>query len=771
MAKLKGKPESNLPYVRRAETPLYGASPSSVWLTFAFVSTLFLSALLLFLVQPIAGKLLLPLLGGAPAVWTTCMLFFQAALLGGYLYAHLLSRHLSLKKQFIIHGLLLVSSFLVLPLGITNLGDMATRVHPVLAVFAILSLCVGLPFFSLSANAPLLQRWFSHSNHELADDPYFLYVASNVGSLLALVAYPVILEPTVGIGYQGKLWSIAFVALIVLIMACAKLVSLNRRDGVDEEVVESQDSAPPSWRDRLRWVFIAAIPSSLMLGVTTHFATDIASIPLLWVVPLTCYLLSYILVFAKWPYRVHQMIVACAPVAVLVLLYVMFTRVYLGIGALLLIHLGTFFLLALVFHGQLAFTRPAAQYLTQFYLCTSLGGVVGGLFNGIIAPIIFVTALEYPIALVAAAFFIPLTILLNRIEPESLGRFLSDALIALILLGVSAFLLIKWPFSASSVEWIANLVGTKASNFSFYLHYFLPIFACGVIATAKRPVRFGLSVAAFVIAATVASGWQEDIVHRERSFFGILKVYNDPVLQARRLLNGTTLHGMQFLRPSQEREPLTYYHQNGPVGDVFREFRASTRNQSVAAIGLGTGTLSSYAKPGENFTFYEIDKAVQGIASTYFNYLKNAPGKVDIVLGDARLKLAEASDHSYGLILVDAFSSDSIPVHLLTREAVELYFSKLADRGLVAIHISNRYLRLEPIVAMLAKDKGLVALVNTDKSDNESGKFASTWTLLARSRDDFGTLTSDSKWQNLEAYSWMPVWTDDFSSILSVLVH
>ena len=732
----------------------------------AFCTTIFLSAFLLFLVQPMAAKMLLPLLGGAPAVWTTCMLFFQGMLLAGYFYAHLVSERLSFKTQVMVHIGVCALAFAVLPLGIGKIAILAGKIHPVLAVFGILGLCVGLPFFALSANAPLIQKWFSKTTSQ---DPYFLYGASNLGSLLALIGYPLVIESTLGLKLQSYIWSAGFVTLAAGIFVCSRFVKKDEQEQIQDD---TQVASPPSLYERTKWVAIAAVPSSMMLGVTTHFATDIASLPLLWVVPLTFYLLSYIVAFSKWPLGMHKAVVGLLPAAVLTLLVLKFTHYHMGIMTLLGCHLGTFFIVALAFHGHLALTRPSAKYLTQFFLCTSLGGVIGGLFNGVIAPLAFKTDLEYSIALVAACILVPLSLLSKRTKPSTMGTLLADVGIPVVVAALTSWFLIRWPIPQALLSPFAAIFDTKASTAVYYANYIIPAWICAIVGyTSFRSVRFGGTVAAFVIATTFASGWEETVLYRDRSFFGILKVYNDPSFNARRLLNGTTLHGMQGLNPGMELEPLTYYHKQGPVGLIFEEFQGSDRNQNVASIGLGTGTLPIYSQPGENFTVYEIDKAVRQIATTQFTFLQNARGNVNIVMGDARLKLAEAPDHSYGLIVVDAFSSDSIPVHLLTREAFALYFQKLAPHGMVAIHISNRYLRLEPVVAMLAKDARVVAMVNNDGADNNTGKFASSWTLLARDTSDYGKLTSNQAWKKMEAFSWMPVWTDDFSSILSVLQY
>ena len=748
-----------------------------------FSATLFASAALLFMVQPMIAKMLLPLLGGVPSVWTTCMLFFQMVLLAGYLYAHLLTSRCNVKKQFLIHGGLLVASALFLPLGLkfTSLiyGDMSR----IAVVLVVLACSVGLPFFTLSASAPLLQQWFSKTGHFWSRDPYFLYAASNLGSMVTLIAYPFVIEPVIGIHAQTFVWTAGYALLLVLFSATAYL--LNRAQAQNPTAEEASEVIPfkereedvaPGFFQILRWIGLAFVPSSLMLGVTTYFTTDIATIPLLWIVPLSLYLVSFVVVFGKvpnWVYRWGRRIV---PFAILGLICTMISHGFYDVFVNLFIHLGTFFLVTFVFHGEIAQTRPSAKYLTGFYLWMSFGGMMGGLFNGALAPIIFKSAAEYPIALVVACILLPMNLKIRRNTEEDDANDYStfhrvlDFVFPVIIGGLSAWLVIKWPLlNYTTFEGFAKGFGTEIVELHRIVNYAVPAALCLAVWFFRRNLRFGLCVGAFLYANLNFGYLNQDIIHQERSFFGILKVSSDSYDNFRTLTNGTTLHGRQAMVSELRKEPLTYYHRLGPVGTLFEEFYGSDRPQHYGAIGLGTGSLSAYGRPGIKMTIFEIDQAVRRIASEYFHYLEDSQADVNIVMGDARLNMEKQADGQFGLILVDAFSSDSIPVHLLTKEALELYFKKVGKNGLVAIHTSNRYLSLEPVLANLAKDLGLQIRVNHDKEDMTVGKLASTWVLLTRDVAGLGNLAKNPAWIAMESRPSYPHWTDDFTSVLTIL--
>ncbi len=735
-----------------------------------FGATLFLSATLLFLVQPMVAKMVLPLLGGTPAVWNTCMVFFQALLLAGYAYAHAAPARLGLRRQVWLHGPLLVVPFLVLPIAVSRGFLPPTGSNPIPWRLGLLTISVGLPFFVVSTTAPLLQRWIAGTGHRAARDPYVLYAASNVGSMLALLGYPLLVEPHLRLQEQSRFWAIAYALLVVLIVLCAFwTLRSGRGDGsapadagesrsparqaAGGESTARPDAPPPTPRERLRWTALAFVPSSLLLGVTTYLTTDIAAIPLFWVVPLALYLGTFILAFSG----ALRGLVAESRVWLPVLaLWLLFTSLigaqfqpWLGIP----VHLATFFAAALLCHVELARRRPVARHLTEFYLWMSFGGVLGGIFHVLVAPFVFRSVTEYPLVLALAFLLLPT----GRGQESGSSLCWRDAAIAGAVALVTVALILLVPTRQLTPRWLgAGLV------------YGSPLIA--TFFAIKRPSRFGLCLCAVVLAAAVFGG-RESLLHHERSFFGVLRVTRNPEDRVNQLFHGTTLHGQQSLDPARRHEPLTYYHRTGPIGQVFAAFSGPDAKPRVALVGLGTGSLATYGEPGQRLTFYEIDPAVVRIARNPrgFTFLRDSRARIDVVLGDARLRLAEAPAGAYGLLVVDAFSSDAIPVHLITREALRLYAAKLAPRGVMAFHISNRFVDLEPVLAELARDAGLTARIEHDGADPAAGKQGSIWVVMARAEGDFGILTQDARWQPLAERPGTAVWTDDFSNLVSVL--
>jgi hypothetical protein len=787
-------------------------------LPFLFALTLFVSASLLFLVQPMIAKMILPRLGGTPAVWTTCMVFFQAALLAGYAYAHGLTSKLDTRKQVVVHALLMLLPFLVLPISIQGWTPPRDS-DPRPWLLALLAVSVGLPFFVLSATAPLLQKWFAGTGHPSAKDPYYLYAASNAGSMLALLSYPTLVEPNLHLAAgtwtsQVRLWSIGYGALVVLLGTCALAVWRAARatsaQGVKETDVWGPQTDPerfsddrPSLGRQLHWVALAFVPSSLMLGVTTHITLDIAAIPLLWIIPLALYLLSFILVFARWPESVHRTLVLIMPLAVLVLVFVYVSATKLHILIWIAVLLITLFLVALVCHGELVRTRPSSRHLTQFYLLMSLGGVLGGVFNALLAPLLFSSVAEYPLVLICACLLLPPIKADNR--GNGPGVLLIDVLLAgaigLVTLGLVTFFLCPLPTEVPAgnggskllaalvagigwlqqhgldgMQWLADHVHVKLDQLAAIPMFGVPTLLC--YALISRPLRFGLAVAAFVGGATLGSSLSTtELVYQKRSFFGVLRVKHHERDDSYELLHGTTLHGEQIRSLENPDEPLTYYHRTGPIGQVFTTFSGPRAKDNVALIGLGTGTLTIYGQPKQHLDVYDIDPAVVHIArdTGYFTYYRDSKAEkpIPIILGDARLRLEEAPDGKYGLIVVDAFSSDAIPIHLITREALELYFRKLTPDGILAVHVSNRHLDLEPVLGNLARDLGLQALMQYDKVSKEDedlypGKTSSDWVILARDRAHFGKLADDERWQPIKDDPVVGIWTDDYSNLLSV---
>ncbi|HLJ94945.1 MAG TPA: fused MFS/spermidine synthase [Gemmataceae bacterium] len=774
-----------------------------------FAITLFLSATLLFLIQPMIAKMVLPSLGGTPAVWNTCMVFFQAGLLAGYAYSHASTGWLTTRRQVLVHVVLLFLPFAVFPISVAHGWGPPGDANPIPWLLALLLVSAGLPFFVLSTSAPLLQNWFARTSHSSAKDPYFLYAASNLGSMLALIGYPAIVEPNLTLNphqwlSQSWLWTAGYGLFVMFMLACAWAVWRSPDPekpigkAADRQKTEGQANESVSAWQRLRWVALAFVPSSMMLGATTHITLDIAAIPLLWVIPLALYLLSFILVFAKWPAILHRILVVILPLVLLVLVFrMLYTVTKWPISATIGLHLLTLFMVALVCHGELARTRPSPRYLTQFYLLMSLGGVLGGLFNALVAPLIFNSVAEYNVALVLACLLLPAEtepkVWLARFFPDRLAKsvgLLTDICLAAGL-GVVAYALFRCLLTSPDEDsWRAALRdGITPAIYWIKDHMHLDLFRMdkalilGLVTLlcysfVMRPIRFGLAVGAFMLANAyynVPDPGQSQVLYQKRSFFGVLKVQYYPGEEAYTLTHGTTLHGEEIRNPNGRSEPLTYYHTSGPIGQVFTEFSGPRAKPNVALIGLGTGTLASYGEPGQHLTIYDIDPVVRDIATNpnYFTYLRDCQADWQIILGDARLRLQEAEDKKYGIIVVDAFSSDAIPIHLITREALELYFRKLSEDGILAVHISNRHLDLQPVLGNLARVLGLVALREYD-SDAERrpvpGISVSDWVILARRREDFGKLAEDERWKPIETDPKVGVWTDDYSNLLSVFM-
>jgi spermidine synthase len=716
-----------------------------------FAITIFLSALLLFWIQLTIAKMLLPRLGGTPAVWNTCMLFFQILLLAGYSYVLVTTSWMEARKQAVLHTVLLLLSCLYLPLTLTgNAGDISEHHYPALWLFAYLLSAIGLPIFLISTTSPLLQKWFTHTGHE---DPYFLFAVSNAGSLLALISYPVLLEPNLKLSRQTHIWAVAYVVFLVLSLGCMLVLWKSSRA---ERVSESKDLQKPSisLKQRLYWILLAFIPASLLFGVTTYITTEIAPTPLLWTIPLALYLVTFVLAFAGKHLLPAPIANAALGALALLLTLVLAANATEPTTAIVLLHLCFFFVAATICHNKLAGDRPSAARLADFYLCVAIGGMLGGLFNTLIAPIAFNTIIEYPLAIVLAC----LVVRENNQNDSSVDR-LFDVI---------------WPAIIGALT-IALIFIVKGTDLS-------PVVAVAIIFGAPlviinhrfrtRPVRFALALGAVMLGSVVYSETQNRTLHVERNFFGTLSVKLDHESGTRILYHGNTIHGRQFINPVYQTEPLSYFHREGPLGLIFDAFNANAASPNVAVVGLGTGSMLCYSFAGQRWTFYEINPVVVRLARTpeYFTYLeKCAAAYTDIVVGDARLKLQNAPDQLYGLIVLDAFNSDAIPVHLLTQEAIDLYMSKLATGGMLAFHISNRSLRLDGVLADLAEHNGAMSLSFADgEFDPVRGKDPSEWLVMARNSPAFDSLAQDPRWRVVQGRIDADVWTDDFSNILRV---
>ena len=904
-----------------------------------FGVTLFVSATLLFLVQPMIGKMITPLLGGTPAVWNTCMVFFQAVLLAGYAYAHGTTAWLGVRRQALLHLGILVLPFLFFPLTVNAELIRGTDAYPVPSLLLLLFLSVGVPFFVVSTSAPLLQKWFASTPHPAARDPYFLYGSSNLGSMLALVGYPFAYEYFVPLSGQRTIWIAGYVVLVLLVGTCAAALGLSPIPTKGEEPkTDSDGKRPPdpwqatagpeqngsrqrtrgrrkagraeagnatngtksgqpvaapvlqeiTWARRLRWVLLAAVPSSLMLGVTTYMTTDIAAIPLLWLPPLALYLLTFIIVFARVPPLVHRIMVLLLPLLVLLLAFLMLSEFRpTGIAYTIALHLITMFVVAMVCHGELARDRPAPRSLTEFFLWMSVGGVAGGLFNGLLAPVLFIGNVEYALALVAGCWLMPslgwdrdygkwgnyadigmagfcgvvgLTLItlrlydndlfLNRNLARSAAPWIGVAFVLAI--GLAVFNLLKapvrrptyafdlvlpfallllvvglvWGLQAETVKGpfvrLARFIEIEPTKVRQILTFGVPAVLCYTF--VERSPRFGLGVGALMLAGAICGLASSPLLYdtdtiplyQTRSFFGVLRVDYDKRFIC--LVHGTTLHGKQYRPDLPENEllidePLTYYARSGPVGHLFDAYNvpnAAGVRPNLGVIGLGTGTMACYAEKGQHLTFFEIDPAVRDISFTdngYFSFVRDARARgvvvEDLVLGDARLTMQRrqlAATDKYGILIVDAFSSDAIPIHLITQNALRIFFDKVVDDGVIAFHISNRHINLLPVLANIAEAEDVVGLYEQDLEDAAIGKASTTWVVLARKAEHLERLPNDVSWDKQVGVADWPkvqavlrsacvpgcevepqwrdlrsqrapragVWTDDYSNLLSV---
>lgn len=723
-------------------------SRSGSWTLALYGTAIFLAAALVFAVQPMVAKMLLPHFGGTPAVWLVSLVFFQCALLCGYAFAHFSLRVLGVRRQSFLQLGLLLLPLLALPFAVS--ADAGPGENPHLGLLWALLAVAGLPFFVVTTASPILQRWFSACGDTESRDPYFLYAAGNAGSLLGLLAYPIVVEPLLTLSEQARLWTAGYAVFVALAALCT-LRLLATPTAPLSVAAETREASPPlGLRTSLRWIGMAALPSGLMIATTSYLSTDIAAVPLLWVIPLALYLLSFVVAFARSSPLSLTAISWATVVTSLLVIASMLSIVQLPIWAVVGIHGANLFFVALLVHRRLAIERPPADRLTQFYLLLSLGGVCGGAFSALLAPAIFSTIAEYPIVIVLALLLRP-----GSFRPRPGTGFLrrnGDLLLPFVLL--------------AAILGSAKAIPTDGRAGRVLLAALLLSGVAALALFASRPVRFALGVGALLLIVALPP----TSLYSERTFFGILRVEEQGERHV--LVSGTTVHGAQNFAPGRRSEPVSYYVREGPLGQLFDALGGRAR--SVAVIGLGAGGTSVYGRPGDDWTFYEIDEAVARIAENphYFTYLRDAKADIRVVIGDGRLKLAEAPDGSYDLFVLDAFSSDSVPVHLLTREAVELYLRKLSPGGVMAFHISNRYLDLRPVISGNARSLGLPGLSQSyvvTRAAARDGAASSIWVLVARDMAALGKLAKDPRWKPLATGPGQPVWTDEFSNILSVV--
>ena len=746
-----------------------------------YIATIFLSAALLFLIEPMFTKMVLPRLGGSPSVWSVAMVFFQGMLLLGYAYAHLLTRYTSLRVSALSHAALMIAAALTLPLALGEGRPPASG--QALWLIGLFTTSIGLPFFALAANGPLLQAWFSRTGHPAAGDPYFLYAASNAGSFLALISYPALIELYIPLSSQSRLWSVAFLALIALIVAggafvwrAATLSRPGRPKGEPGPITPDPSRGPgiwvpasagttpsaadtPSLRDGLIWCALAAVPSGLLIAVTSHISTDVGAFPLLWVLPLSLYLLTLVIAFQRKPLIPHWLAANLQPLCILALVFALIFDAEKNIVDVVALHCGVFFVNALVCHGELARRRPAARHLTTFYLWMAAGGMIGGIAAGLVAPYTFNWIAEYPILIVLAALCRPGL----KLPSKPRGRYLLIGALAATVLMMIAFRAFHPDYEETRFDWIIGSFLAVAVLFWFAP---LPFAAC-------------IAVALFIDRVYIDNGNTQSV----RSFFGVAHVEESADGRFRVLSHGTTIHGAERIRDqngdrvSGRPDLLTYYSDGAGMVQVMDIVRArKPQGIRYAVIGLGTGTLACRAQAADTVHYYEIDPAIIHIArdSGLFDFLSACRGEVPIMLGDARLTLADAPEGAYDIIYVDAFTSDAIPIHLLTREAMALYLAKLAPHGIVVVHISNRYLELASVVTGIAAANGAVTRLNDGSDFTENVNeylFAGTVAAVARDDADFGDLARSQYWPRQENDPRQWVWTDDYSNIVGAVIR
>lgn len=681
-----------------------------------YACTIFLSAFLLFQVQPVIARIILPWFGGTAAVWTTCMIFFQCVLVLGYLYAHWITSRLSPRAQALVHGALIIATGIVLPITPNASWKLAGGENPMPRILGLLSVSVGLPYLVLSTTGPLLQAWYVRSREGAV--PYRLFALSNLGSMLALLSYPVLVEPTLATRTQALVWSVGFAVFGALCIFTA-FTSLRAKAQAQpanlpepEPSPPSREAPPPGPLMHIIWLSLAACASALLLAVTNHMCQDVASIPFLWILPLSLYLLTFILCFdADGWYRrnVFLVLLVASLGGMALLINPSWSRP--AMKYLIPLFAAGFFTACMFCHGELARLKPHPRYLTSFYLMISFGGALGGLFVGILAPALFPAYLEFPIALTICAILA--AVVLHRDE-------------------------------AIRERW----------------------------AWRQHP-----SPALVVLAAVVATVCGADILlmlrgaqFTGRNFYGALRVQQEGDEAAgdayRTLFNGAINHGGQWRNPKLRALPTTYYFKDTGVGQALN-LRAQDGPRRVGIIGLGTGTLNAYARPGDTFRIYEINPLVLELAQRYFTYLGDSRATTEVVLGDARQSLEREQPQNYDVLAVDAFSSDSIPVHLLTREAFRLYFLHLKPNGLLAVHITNGYLNLTPVVDLVARDLHKAA-TRVDTESGEGHCYGTTWIVLANDARELENLPKHNG-QPLQQQAGLRMWTDDYSNLFRIL--
>jgi spermidine synthase len=684
---------------------------------FLYAAAIFLSSSLLFLVEPMAGKRLLPLLGGSASVWMTCLVFFQTVLLAGYVLAHWIATRVRPRMQAVVYSILLVASLAQVARNLTpNLR--ASTLHPVYSVLWLLTALIGLPFLVLSATNPLLQAWYARGPVRSGDSatantlapPYRLFALSNFGSLLALVVYPALVEPHFSLRAQTLAWSAGFLAFVV-VCGTISLTARNAAAAVEPRMAESQTApagapeAPPTSSERTLWLLAAACGALLLSAVTSHLSQNIAAIPLLWIIPLTIYLLTFVITFNGGKLYLRWLVAGLLPASLGGIGYLIANPDEdVSIKTSVPLFCIMLFLACLFCHGELYRRRPGPRYATQYYLFIAAGGALGSMFVGVLAPLVFRGSYELAWSLVYTA-----------------------ALAAVLM-------------------WKDHLVW----------RVFWPAAAIALLVVVVLQVRVN----------------SENAIVQVRSFYGTLRVTEESTEEAgmfRTLVHGNIQHGTQFFGSDEFRaDPTTYYTHNSGIG-LALDLCCKGRARRVGAVGLGAGTLAAYGQPGDVFRFYEIDSRVETIANNVFTYLRESKAKIEIARGDARLSMEAEPPQRYDVIAVDAFSGDAIPVHLLTAEAIQLYQRHLQPGGIVAFHISNQYLDLAPVVQAQAEHAGLRAVIISTPDDTDTGAYSADWVLVTANEEFLAIPVVSEASAEITPRPDLRLWTDDYSSLLPIL--
>ena len=682
----------------------------------SYAITVLLSSFLIFQVQPLISKYILPWFGGTPGVWTACMLFFQVVLFAGYAYAHFSIRCLTPRVQFAVHTLLIVAALALLPITPGADWKPTGPEDPTLRILGLLLVSVGLPYFILSSTGPLLQAWFSRTSPGAS--PYRLYALSNLGSVVGLVTYPFVVEPLLAADVQASLWSWSFAGFALACSLCAVQMLRNHTRvtvaGTAHGAVEEQNEAPPTAGVRWLWFGLAACATVMLLATTNQVCIDVAVIPFLWVLPLTLYLVSFIICFDHERWYPRGLFLVLLAMTMVGLLNVMEEAGTTPILRQIAVYFSALFVCCMVCHGELVRLKPSPRYLTSFYLSSSAGGAAGGILVGLVAPLVFHQCIELHIAMLACCLMA--LVVLFRDRQSALYRGRLPLVWACLLVGVTGLGWKLWGFAG----------GNERGN---------------------------LAVA--------------------RNFYGVLRVaalnWNDRENRVLHMVHGRTLHGKQFVAEEKRRVPTTYYAEDSGIGLLLRHYSQSD-GKRFGVVGLGVGTLAAYGQQADYARFYEINPDVIRLAKQHFTYLKDCPAKVDVVLGDGRLSMERESPQQFDVLALDAFSSDAIPVHLLTREAFEIYLRQIKPEGSIAIHITNRHFDLEPVVTALGAHFGLGTIRIAAKGDQARGQNASTWMLLTADRgvlDDPEIATAAST--RKQPVPAIRLWTDNYSNVIGAL--